>query len=685
MTGNKLAGNRGLTPATELRLPELLGAWVKLGLLRFRRAVLEDDTVLVPLLQNQILSLSSCEADFDWERYTHLVAAQLQRVNGIHPMARLQSVLELRTTDLYLLALLGELESNHAVNLVVRELQQPDNSPRLSMHLAASLLAYLFPDSVGSDQFTRRFLTRPLVIHQLVECTVDVPLPLAKLKISPYLYAMLCDEDVLWPGCEWLQSDRAGILCAASGVDASRSAALIQAGENQGHHNTSTCVVVRGVPGSGRRAFALQLAQHLGLRPILVNTEAWVQQPALPLICRCAGWLPVLQPELGPGEKFRLRPQTAGVGPVMAIILGIDGAVDGSHFLEVDMQVPQVSDRRQQWQALLGNESLACELAKSALLSVNNVLQIAEGARRLALQDNKSSVGKRHIKLARRYLGAEKLRLLAQPVHRDVGTDAMAFPNGVREGLELLLSRARQREAVWLNLGVTLRATSSPGVRALFVGESGTGKTLAASYVASELAAPLYRVDLAAVMNKYIGESEKNLSQLLDFAAATDVVLLFDEADSLFGARSEGKETGERFANMLTNFLLTRIENHPGIVILTTNGSERIDGAFTRRIDVQIEFPLPAFQERLQLWRCHLGSECLDDKICASIASQCDLNGGQVRNAVLAAASYADGMPMTIHHLLRGIQLEYGKLGRSVPRSIERAASNESSPGGNIN
>ena len=277
-----------------------------------------------------------------------------------------------------------------------------------------------------------------------------------------------------------------------------------------------------------------------------------------------------------------------------------------------------------------------------------------------------------HVTQARRQLGSERLRLLAQPVEREIDKDAIVLAPLVEEELERLIDRTRQRESLWQGLGATLQQTHTAGVRALFVGDSGTGKTLAASYIASRLGAPLYRVDLSAVMNKYIGESEKNLSALLDMAAASDVVLLFDEADSLFGKRSEGKETGERFANMLTHFLLTRIETHPGIVLLTSNNRERIDNAFTRRLDLIIEFPLPGFTERFNLWRSHLGSRGPGDEIYRLLASYCDFTGGQVRNVVLSAAVSAEQGPITSQHLHIGLLAEYRKLGRELPSKLDQ-------------
>jgi SpoVK/Ycf46/Vps4 family AAA+-type ATPase len=269
-------------------------------------------------------------------------------------------------------------------------------------------------------------------------------------------------------------------------------------------------------------------------------------------------------------------------------------------------------------------------------------------------------------------MGAERLRLLAHPVTRQISQEAIVFPPLVEQNLSDLIARAHHRESLWQDLGVTLQASRNPGLRALFVGDSGTGKTLAASYVATALGAPLYRVDLAAIMNKYVGESEKNLGTLLDLAAAADALLLFDEADSLFGRRSDAKQSGERYANMLTNFLLTRIENHPGIVMLTTNSRERIDSAFTRRLDTIIDFPLPGFQERFSLWQSHLGKRSPGEILCKTLASYCDLSGGQIRNVVLTAAGCGSPQqPISVQHLMFALQREYQKLGRSLPAQLE--------------
>ena len=264
---------------------------------------------------------------------------------------------------------------------------------------------------------------------------------------------------------------------------------------------------------------------------------------------------------------------------------------------------------------------------------------------------------------------------------RSVPGDALVLPDDLLERFDALVARCRQRETLSDGLGSSL-AEPARGVRALFCGESGAGKTLAASRLATILGAPLFRVDLSAVMNKYIGESEKNLGRLLDEAAALDVILLIDEADALFGRRGEGKDTGERYANMLTNFLLTRIEQHPGIVVLTSNNRGRIDSAFTRRFDAIIEFPPPGATERLRIWESHLGGRSPDAALCRQLASYCTLPGGYIRNAVLQAAALdpagdadagAPAHPIAAERLVAALLEEYRKIGRTPPPQLLHA------------
>src|SRR5205807_6278687 len=204
--------------------------------------------------------------------------------------------------------------------------------------------------------------------------------------------------------------------------------------------------------------------------------------------------------------------------------------------------------------------------------------------------------------------------------------------------LRTLEARCNEREALRERTGRAFTNNLTRGVRAMFSGPSGTGKTLAARALAAALQMDLYRVDLAAVVNKYIGETERNLNQVLSRAEELDVMLLLDEGDALMTKRTEVRNANDRYANLETNYLLQRLKNYEGIVVITTNAGNRIDTAFLRRLDVIINFAPPEAPERWQIWQSHLpSSHNISMAFLEEIATRCVLTGGQMRNAALHA------------------------------------------------
>ena len=199
---------------------------------------------------------------------------------------------------------------------------------------------------------------------------------------------------------------------------------------------------------------------------------------------------------------------------------------------------------------------------------------------------------------------------------------------------------------------------------------TGTGKTLAAEILAGDLSLELYKLDLAAVVSKYIGETEKNLDQVFDAAAAGNVVLFFDEADALFGKRTEVSDAHDRYANLETAYLLQRLESYDGVVVMATNLSKNIDTAFLRRLHAMVEFPVPEEAERHRLWERNLMPGApVNDVDLDFLAHQFTLTGGSIRNAALTAAFLAAeaGTPITMATLVLGLSREFQKLGRLVP------------------
>ncbi|WP_095758126.1 ATP-binding protein [Streptomyces xinghaiensis] len=275
-----------------------------------------------------------------------------------------------------------------------------------------------------------------------------------------------------------------------------------------------------------------------------------------------------------------------------------------------------------------------------------------------------------HLRLAARQQSASGLERHARRIRPAVDWDDLVLPETPLEQLRELALRSRFRDRVLGEWRLSAGGGRGRGVLGLFAGESGTGKTLSAEVVAAELGLDLYVVQLSSVVDKYVGETEKNLERIFTEADRTDAVLLFDEADAVFGKRSEVKDSHDRYANMESAYLLQRLESFDGIALLTTNLRANIDEAFTRRLDLVIDFPFPDAEQRLALWHNSLAAvpceEGLDAKPCAQ---EFELSGGAIRSAVVTAAyaAAARGGAVGPEDLLAGARREYRKAGRLVP------------------
>ncbi|MFW6720219.1 ATP-binding protein [Streptomyces sp. MAR4 CNY-716] len=259
---------------------------------------------------------------------------------------------------------------------------------------------------------------------------------------------------------------------------------------------------------------------------------------------------------------------------------------------------------------------------------------------------------------------------LARRVEPAVGWDDLVLPPLTHRRLRELALRARHREQVLGQWGMRPGGGRGRGVIALFAGESGTGKTMSAEVVAADLGMDLYVVDLSTVVDKYVGETEKNLERIFTEASAVNAVLLFDEADAIFGKRSEAKDAQDRHANIESAYLLQRMESFDGIAVLTTNLRANLDEAFTRRLDVVADFPVPDAGQRLALWERCLGDRMpragdLDLGFCAE---RFELAGGSIRACAVTAAYLAaeSGGPLTMGQLVTAVAQEYRKLERLV-------------------
>jgi SpoVK/Ycf46/Vps4 family AAA+-type ATPase len=248
----------------------------------------------------------------------------------------------------------------------------------------------------------------------------------------------------------------------------------------------------------------------------------------------------------------------------------------------------------------------------------------------------------------------------------------LVLPDEVIDTLRDMIAMVRERAQILERWGYQRHLGISRGVSALYSGEPGTGKTMAASVVASELGLELVRIDLSAVVSKWVGETEKNLGKIFDEAQDAHAMLLFDEADSLFGKRTELKSAQDRFANLEVNYILQRMETFDGVSVLTTNAEASIDPALQRRLNFRIRFPEPEIEEREKLWRQLLPPATgLHDQVdFKALAERFDMTGGYIKNAVVRAAVIAAraGRAMIAEDLWQGAHHEYLEMGKVMPQ-----------------
>ncbi len=257
-----------------------------------------------------------------------------------------------------------------------------------------------------------------------------------------------------------------------------------------------------------------------------------------------------------------------------------------------------------------------------------------------------------------------RLGELAQHIQPMAGWDDLVLPDAQIQTLREVAVHVRQRMTVYETWGFAGKSARGLGISALFSGVSGTGKTMAAEVLANELQLDLYRIDLSQVVNKYIGETEKNLRRVFDAAEQGGAILLFDEADALFGKRSDVKDSHDRYANVEVSYLLQRMEAYRGLAILTTNLKDAIDTAFMRRIRFVVQFPFPDAAQRAEIWRRIFPAKTPTEGLDAERLARLSIAGGNIRNIALYAAFLAadSGQPVRMSHLLRAARSEYTKL-----------------------
>ena len=336
--------------------------------------------------------------------------------------------------------------------------------------------------------------------------------------------------------------------------------------------------------------------------------------------------------------------------------------------LRFDVNKPGPVEQKQLWQKALGKAAsnfngTLDDLSQQFRLSARTIF--STGA---LMSSNGSEAPSAELWNACRSLARPKLEDLAQRIVPCAGWDDLVLPELQKQMLHQLAAQVRFRMKVYETWGFASKGRRGLGVSALLTGSSGTGKTMAAEVLARELGLDLYRIDLSAVVSKYIGETEKNLKQVFDGAEEGGALLLFDEADALFGKRSEVRDSHDRYANIEVGYLLQRMESYQGLAILTTNLKSSLDKAFQRRLRFTVDFPFPDAAQREAIWQRVFPVETPTDGLDPRKLSQLNVAGGNIRNIALIAAFLAAqvGKPVEMAHLLEAAKLEAQKIERPL-------------------
>ncbi|GAA2191579.1 ATP-binding protein [Streptomyces bangladeshensis] len=451
----------------------------------------------------------------------------------------------------------------------------------------------------------------------------------------------------------------------------------------------------RGGDAGGLAVAALRAA---GLRPLVLDAAALAGRsgdvPELARVAALEARLTGAGVVLGPLDALPAEPaeRTRTLRAVCTALRGIPLLTHGTVGWDpawaadtpVVLTVPAPSPERQaaRWRhaleraagagAVTGDAEALARAVAAHRLDSGQVRRAADVAVRTAALAGRP-VRPDDLRTAVRAQNGAGLDRLARRVEPAVGWDDLVLPPLTHRRLRELALRARHREQVLGQWGMRPGGGRGRGVIALFAGGSGTGKTMSAEVVAADLGMDLYVVDLSTVVDKYVGETEKNLERIFTEASAVNAVLLFDEADAIFGKRSEVKDAHDRHANIESAYLLQRMESFDGIAVLTTNLRANLDEAFTRRLDVVADFPVPDATQRRALWERCLGDRLpragdLDLGFCAD---RFELAGGSIRACAVTAAYLAaeSGEPLTMRQVVTAVAQEYRKLGRLVLES----------------
>lgn len=603
-----------------------------------------------------------------------------EKESTVHlPFSAIQEQLSITFDQRMVLMCVGLVEEDSRFGSLFSELQEPLSGRRPCLEL----ISHLVLAGDGAEQRDPWQLFMPLLNAGLLE-TVNPDLPRTEwiLQLPAVLWDVMRGEpdSKLAPWIAYYSRNSFPevnelILTANTYDQLHKLPEVLDSGMVR-------VVVLRGMEGSERLDIMGAVAKASGKNVIAVSGIDSNQLPQWGLVgalCAATNSMLVITCNMGPGETAEIQSLGAYKGP-LGVILGFEGGLKGDLFessVTFILPAPDRSQRFQHWKAVFDGyavEDLA-EISERFHIPGFYISKAGSMAIAYANLDSEKTITGEHVRRACRALNHQLLDTLASRLEAKGSWDNLIVNGVTSYRLQELEQRCKHRERMVEHLGEAFQLQPNWGVRVLFSGPSGTGKTLAAKILAARLSMDIYRVDLAAVINKYVGQTEKNLHQVLTRAEELDVILLLDEGDALLGKRTDVKSANDRYANLETNYLLQRFEYYQGIVLITSNASENIDRAFQRRMDMAISFMPPEAEERWQIWQLHLSLQHhIDAGLLEKIALQCSMTGGQIRNAVqhatLLAMSDNSGI-VCDWHLRCSIESEYRKAGALSPLNDE--------------
>jgi hypothetical protein len=512
--------------------------------------------------------------------------------------------------------------------------------------------------------------SRPLVrLGLLVVEDPDRPLLTRALRVPDRVTAHLLGDDAPPPELTPLLIDPVSYATPLS----SQLAGALSDGIRLVHlrervAGTASALAVAGLESAGRSALMLDLSRLAGpseaeaalalaVREVLLTGGGLVAGPVEHLAALAPRGLQVLT--------------TADVPVMLVGQLTWDPQWAPHSPLLIEAPVLTVPERAALWEQELGGEGGFLNGAAATRHLALGPAQIRKAvkAARASARLSGGTVTADDLRRGVRAQNGAGLERLARRIEPEVRWEDLVLTPVVARGLREVAARARHRDTVLTEWRMRRGGGRGHGVTALFAGDSGTGKTMSAEVIAADLGLDLYTVNLATVVDKYIGETEKNLERIFAEAGGVNAVLFFDEADAIFGKRSDVKDAHDRYANIESAYLLQRLETFDGLAVLATNLRANIDEAFTRRLDAIIDFPAPTAELRRQLW-----VQCLAPPLPVGVvdldflAESFELAGGNIRSAATTAAylAAAEGTPVSMAQVIAAVEQEYRKLGRLV-------------------